>query len=54
MRVDQGDGQTVAVGTDVDLPPSVVITDATGQFVPGLTVTFRVTAGGGFLNGGRL
>jgi hypothetical protein len=42
-----GDGQTAEVGTAVDLPPQVRVTDVNGSPVPGVGVFFAVTAGGG-------
>ena len=46
-----GDGQSAAVGTAVSTPPSVLVTDAYGNPVAGVSVTFAVTAGGGALTG---
>jgi hypothetical protein len=39
--------QTAPVGSNVPVVPAVVVKDAGGNVVPGLTVTFAVTAGGG-------
>jgi hypothetical protein len=39
--------QTGVAGSPVPFPPSVVVRDFTGNPVPGVTVTFTVTAGGG-------
>ncbi len=39
--------QSAAVGTAVATPPSVKVTDANGNAVSGVSVTFAVTAGGG-------
>src|SRR5439155_10028560 len=39
--------QSAAVGTAVSAPPSVKVTDATGNPVSGVAVTFTVTAGSG-------
>jgi uncharacterized protein YjdB len=42
-----GDAQTATVGSAVAVPPSVLVRDAAGSPVPGVSVTFAVTAGGG-------
>ncbi|MBI4539705.1 MAG: Ig-like domain-containing protein [Gemmatimonadetes bacterium] len=46
-----GDGQSARVGTPVAIPPSVRARDRFGNAVPGVTVTFAVTAGGGSVTG---
>ena len=46
-----GDGQFRRPGEMVSPPPSVVVRDAAGNPVPGVTVTFAVTAGGGSATG---
>jgi hypothetical protein len=46
-----GDNQTAVQGTTVALPPTVRVTDATGNPVVGTTVTFVVTGGGGSATG---
>ena len=46
-----GDGQMAAVGAAVNRPPSVIITDAAGNPMPDVAVTFTVTAGGGSVEG---
>lgn len=43
--------QSAARGTDVSDPPSVIVRDAQGVPVPGVVVTFTVTAGGGTVTG---
>ncbi|HSJ76024.1 MAG TPA: Ig-like domain-containing protein, partial [Gemmatimonadales bacterium] len=43
----QGDGQTVVAGQPVPTPPSVLVTDANHNPVPGVDVTFQVTSGRG-------
>jgi hypothetical protein len=45
-------GQTAAPSSPVFQPPAVQVTDASGQVVPGVAVTFSVTAGGGRVTGG--
>ena len=47
-----GDSQTTALGTAVKTPPSVRVTSKAGSPVPGVTVTFTPTAGGGSVTGG--
>ncbi|HKW40094.1 MAG TPA: Ig-like domain-containing protein [Gemmatimonadales bacterium] len=44
-----GDNQTVTAGTNVPIPPSVIVRDAGGHPVPGVAVTFAVASGGGSL-----
>lgn len=49
--VNDGDGQTAAVGADVATAPSVLVTDAFDNPVSGLSVDFAVTGGGGSITG---
>jgi adhesin/invasin len=51
MALHLGDGQSAPVGTAVAVPPSVLVTDAHGNPVAGVSVTFAVTGGGGSLTG---
>jgi uncharacterized protein YjdB len=46
-----GNNQTARPNFTVTSPPSVIVTDAAGVPVPGVAVTFAVTAGGGTLTG---
>ena len=46
-RYGDTDRQTAIVGTAVANPPAVLVADARGKPVPGVIVTFTVTAGGG-------
>ena len=46
-----GDGQGVAAGAAVPVPPSVKVTDAAGNPVAGVAVTFAVASGGGTITG---
>jgi adhesin/invasin len=46
-----GDGQMAIVGTAVPAAPAVRVTDAFGNAVAGITVTFAVASGGGSLAG---
>ncbi len=46
-----GDNQAALPSTSVSIPPSVKITDADGNGVSGVSVTFAVTAGGGSVSG---
>ena len=48
-----GDGQAVQVGSAVPTIPSVRVVDAAGIGVPGFTVVFNVTDGGGSVTGGN-
>jgi len=52
ITLNSGNGQTAAAGTAVAVAPSVLVTDASGNPVPGVAVTFVVTAGGGTVVGG--
>jgi|GEM_PF-634656 len=45
----QGDGQVAAKGSFVPIAPAVVVRDQTGLPVPGVSVTFAVETGGGFV-----
>jgi adhesin/invasin len=51
MQLNAGNGQTVHVGTPVTVPPSVLVTDAYGNAVSGVAVTFAVASGGGSITG---
>lgn len=42
--------QSAIAGTKVNAPPTVRVTDQNGNPVPGLAVTFEVTAGGGLVD----
>ena len=52
IAVNAGSGQTATVNTDVTTPPSVLVTDAFGNPVTGVAVSFAVTAGGGTVSPG--
>jgi alpha-tubulin suppressor-like RCC1 family protein len=43
----EGDGQTATIGTAVAIAPAVKVTDAFGNVVAGVSVTFTVSTGGG-------
>lgn len=45
--VHQGDGQSAARGTKVAVDPAIRVTDAVGNAVQGINVTYAVTLGGG-------
>lgn len=47
-----GDAQTTVVATAVSIDPAVRITDVYGNPVPGVSVTFTVSSGGGSVTGG--
>jgi adhesin/invasin len=47
----QGNNQVAVQGTQVPIQPAVKVTDQNGNPVPGVTVTFAVTGGGGSATG---
>jgi len=47
ISIQSGTGQSAEVGTEVETAPSVLVTDANGNPVAGVEVTFAVTSGGG-------
>src|SRR5690606_34695737 len=51
IALNGGDGQSAPVSTAVAAAPAVLVTDASGNPVGGVSVTFAVTAGGGSLGG---
>jgi hypothetical protein len=51
LLAERGNGQTAAPGTLVSIPPAVVVRDTSALPVPGVTVVFEVTAGGGRIIG---
>lgn len=51
MVLNDGNGQTVHVGTAVTVPPSVLVTDAYDNAVSGVSVAFTATGGGGSTTG---
>ena len=51
MVINAGNGQTATVGTTVATAPSVKVTDAGGNPVSGVDVTFAVASGGGSVTG---
>src|SRR6185437_2861722 len=51
IGVNSGNGQSATVNTAVATAPSVIVTDAYGNPVSGVGVTFAVTGGGGSLTG---
>lgn len=51
VQAARGDNQGVMVGTAVPVGPAVVARDASGNPMPGLTVTFAVAGGGGTITG---
>jgi adhesin/invasin len=52
MAVNAGDNQAASAGGQVTTPPSVLVTDAFGNPVAGISVTFAVASGGGSITGG--
>lgn len=51
IAVNAGNGQSATINTAVSAPPSVIVKDAAGDPVSGVTVTFAVTQGGGTITG---
>lgn len=51
LSLNAGNNQAAVAGTPVTTPPSVLVTDAFGNAVAGVTVTFAVTGGGGQITG---
>ena len=51
LRADSGDGQVATAGAAVATAPSVKVTDAGGNPVSGVSVTFAVASGGGSATG---
>jgi adhesin/invasin len=51
IALNAGDGQSATVGTAVSTPPSVIVRDAHGRPVAGVSVTFAVALGGGSVTG---
>jgi len=52
LEIVAGDGQTATAGSAVPVAPQVRVLDAAGLPIPGATVTFQVTGGGGVVAGG--
>jgi hypothetical protein len=52
VTVSAGQGQSAPAGTVLPEDPSVRVTDAFGNPVPGISVTFTVASGGGSVTGG--
>ena len=51
IAANAGNGQSATVNTAVATPPSVIVTDLSGNPVAGVAVTFAVTGGGGSATG---
>ena len=52
FTIDAGNSQTVVAGSAVPTAPSVLVTDADNDPIPGVSVTFAVASGGGSITGG--
>ncbi|MES2178081.1 MAG: Ig-like domain-containing protein [Gemmatimonadota bacterium] len=52
MTRNAGDGQSAPAGSSVSIPPSVLVTDASGNPVPNVSVTFAPGANSGSVTGG--
>ncbi|PYO69270.1 MAG: hypothetical protein DMD69_03370, partial [Gemmatimonadetes bacterium] len=50
IAVDAGNDQSAPAGSAVATPPSVIVRDASGNPVAGISVTFAVASGGGSVN----
>jgi uncharacterized protein YjdB len=53
IRSNDGDGQTAQINAQLPTSPSVIVTDAAGFPVAGVSVMFTVAAGGGSVAGGN-
>ncbi|MFO0270526.1 MAG: beta strand repeat-containing protein [Gemmatimonadota bacterium] len=51
LAIDAGNAQSATVGTAVAVAPRVLVTDANGNPVAGVNVTFAVASGGGSVTG---
>jgi hypothetical protein len=51
LSISNGDNQIAVTGTTVPVPPAVFVQDANGNGIPGVTVAFAVTEGGGSVTG---
>ncbi len=51
IEIQAGDAQTAVIGFPVAVPPAVKVTDAFGNPISGVTVTFTVASGGGLVTG---
>ncbi len=51
IAINTGNNQSAGAGTTVPIAPSVLVTDAYGNPVSGVTVTFAILSGGGTLTG---
>jgi hypothetical protein len=52
LELVEGDAQQVPAGADVPIRPAVRVVNGDGQPLPGVPITFAVTAGGGTVYGG--
>lgn len=51
IAVSAGEGQSAAVGGSVAVAPAVLLTDAAGHPLPGVSLNFAVASGGGSVSG---
>jgi hypothetical protein len=51
LSISNGDNQIAVTGTTVPVPPAVFVQDANGNGIPGVTVAFAVSEGGGSVTG---
>jgi hypothetical protein len=50
IKIPDGDGQTAATSTTLPIPLSVVVVNQFGERLPGVTVTWTISSGGGTLS----
>jgi N-formylglutamate amidohydrolase len=53
LRIASGNGQSAIAATAVTAPPTVIVSDSAGRPVPGISVTFQVARGGGWVVNGQ-
>ncbi len=51
LTISSGNNQVATVGTALAVAPAVLVKDQSGNGIPGITVTFAVTGGGGSVTG---
>ena len=54
LTISAGNNQTAVAGDEVAIPPSVIVKDSHGNPVGGISITFAITSGSGFVNGSTL
>ncbi|HYN82211.1 MAG TPA: GDSL-type esterase/lipase family protein, partial [Gemmatimonadaceae bacterium] len=51
MAISAGQNQSALAGTQVSTRPAVIVTDASGDGVPGITIVFSIRSGSGSISG---